>query len=176
MSAEPVARVPYAGMATRAVALAIDAGLAQVIVFGAGAVVALVFSLVGGVELGTVAKVVAACAWALIVAGYFVFFWATAGQTPGMRLLGLRVIGPDGASPSLRRSLVRIVGLAAAIVPLCAGFLPVLVDDRRRGLQDFLARTVVVYDDAPAPYMQQERTAHDPVGVRSGRSTAGTAP
>src|SRR4051812_49320503 len=98
MTEDPV-RVPYAGVATRAVALAIDAGLAQVIVFGAGAVAALVASLAGGFDLGTFAKLLAAAAWLLIVAGYFVFFWATAGQTPGMRLMGLRLAGPDGLRP-----------------------------------------------------------------------------
>jgi uncharacterized RDD family membrane protein YckC len=45
---------------------------------------------------------------------------------------------------------VRLVGLVLAIVPLFAGILPALVDDRRRALQDFLAGTTVVYaDNAP---------------------------
>jgi uncharacterized RDD family membrane protein YckC len=149
VSAIAAARVPYAGVATRAVALAIDAALAQIVVFAVGAVIALVGSLVGDPEFGTVAKVLAACAWAAFVGGYFVVFWTTAGQTPGMRTLGLRVLGPDGRAPAVGRSVVRLAGLAAAIVPAFAGFLPVLVDDRRRALQDFVARTVVVYDEPP---------------------------
>ena len=68
-----------------------------------------------------------------------------------MRLLGLRVIGPDGGHPGLVRSVVRLVGLALAIIPLFAGFLPVLVDDRRRALQDFMARTVVLYEISSPP-------------------------
>jgi 16S rRNA C1402 (ribose-2'-O) methylase RsmI len=36
-----------------------------------------------------------------------------------------------------------------AVAFLFIGFLPVLVDDRRRALQDFLARTVVIYEEAP---------------------------
>ena len=56
------------------------------------------------------------------------------------------MIGPDGGHPGLARSALRLVGLALAIVPLFAGFLPVLVDDRRRALQDFMARTVVLYE------------------------------
>ena len=46
------------------------------------------------------------------------------------------------------RSLVRLVGLLLSIVPLGAGFIPVLFTERRRGLADFLAGTVVVYDEA----------------------------
>ena len=142
----PEVRVPYAGLATRGVALAIDAALAQTIVFALGAALALIASLVGDVEMGTVAKVLAGATWAAIVGGWFVLFWTTAGQTPGMRLLGLRVVGPDGLPPSPARALVRLAGLAVAIIPAFAGFLPVLVDDRRRALQDFAAHTVVLYD------------------------------
>ena len=46
------------------------------------------------------------------------------------------------------RALVRLAGLALAIIPCFAGFIPVLIDDRRRGLPDFLAGTVVVYAEA----------------------------
>jgi uncharacterized RDD family membrane protein YckC len=144
------ARVPYGGIATRAAALALDAALAQLIVLTGAAVLALVGSLVGDIRLETPGRVLAGVAWALLVAGYFVFFWTTAGRTPGMRLLGLRVVGPDGGHPGAARSVVRVVGLVLAIVPLFAGFLPVLVDDRRRALQDFMAHTVVVYDGEDA--------------------------
>ena len=148
-------RVPYAGIATRAVALAVDVAIVQLAVFAVGAMLALVASLVGGLELGTTAaRVLGVAAWAGAVATYFVVFWSTAGQTPGMRMMDVRVTAPSGEPPSLGRSIVRIVGLGLAIVPLFAGFLPVLIDDRRRALQDFLAGTVVVHGDfepSPAP-------------------------
>ena len=88
-----------------------------------------------------------ASGWLLVVGTYFVLFWSSAGQTPGMRLLHLRVLGPEGRPPSFGRSLVRLVGLGLAIVPLFAGFVPVLFTEKRRGLADFLAGTVVLYDD-----------------------------
>src|SRR4029077_634586 len=75
---------------------------------------------------------------------YFAGFWSTAGQTPGMRVMHLRVAGPSGAPPCLGRSLVRLAGLALAILLLFTGFLPALVDDRRRALQDFLAGTLIL--------------------------------
>ena len=42
---------------------------------------------------------------------------------------------------------MRLLGLALSIIPCFAGFLPALVDGRRRALQDFIARTLVVYDE-----------------------------
>jgi uncharacterized RDD family membrane protein YckC len=42
---------------------------------------------------------------------------------------------------------VRLVGLVLAIVPMFAGFIPVLFTKRRRGLPDFLAGTIVLYED-----------------------------
>jgi uncharacterized RDD family membrane protein YckC len=137
--------VPYAGLATRAVALAVDVAIAQVIVFAGGAVLALVASLVGDLQFGTLERILAALAWVTVVGFYFVLFWSTAGQTPGMRLMALRVLDRRGGHPSVGRSIVRLVGLALCIIPLFAGFLTVLVDDRRRGLHDLLAGTVVVY-------------------------------
>ncbi len=154
--------VPYAGAATRAVALAIDVAIAQVIVFAGGAILALVGSLVGGVHLDTLGKLLAAGAWVAVVSTYFVLFWSTAGQTPGMRLMGLRVMTPRGEHPGIARSVVRLIGLGLAILPLFLGFLPVLIDARRRGLHDFLAGTVVLYAERELPPTPQPAAAHAP--------------
>ena len=139
--------VPYAGIASRAVALALDVLIADLVVLLTGALLALVGSLVGDVELDTLGKVLAAGAWATVVVVYFVLFWTSTGQTPGMRALGLRVTTSAGGTIGPGRAVIRVVGLGLAIVPLFAGFLPVLVDDHRRALQDFLAGTIVVYDE-----------------------------
>jgi uncharacterized RDD family membrane protein YckC len=143
--------VPYGGIATRAVGLALDVAIAQIIVFAGGAVLALVASLVDAQFDDTLMAILATAAWAIVVGIYFVLFWSTAGQTPGMRVMGLRVRTPDGQHPGVGRSIVRLIGLGLAIIPLFAGFLPVLVDDRRRGIHDMLAGTLVVYADAEPP-------------------------
>ena len=76
----------------------------------------------------------AAVGWSLVVVGYFVTFWSTVGQTPGMRLMRVRVVSASGDAPSGWRSLVRLIGLALAVILLFTGFLPALVDGRRRAL------------------------------------------
>jgi uncharacterized RDD family membrane protein YckC len=166
------ARVPYAGLATRALGLAIDVAIAQAIVFAGGAVLALVASLVGDAKLDTtLGKLLAAGAWALTVAAYFVTFWSAVGQTPGMRLMDIRVTTADGEVPGVARSTLRLIGLGLAIIPLFAGFLPVLVDDRRRALQDFLAGTVVLHGGTePPPAPEPAPAAWEPPSV-SGPAT-----
>jgi uncharacterized RDD family membrane protein YckC len=144
-------RLPYAGLSTRGVALAVDAALVAMIFLTATAVIGLVVSLVWNPRPAPVVGTVIAVAGLLVEVAYFAGFWSTAGQTPGMRLLHLRVVDGAGSAPSLGRSLVRLLGLTVAILLLFTGFLPALVDDRRRALQDFLASTEVVYDDDAQP-------------------------
>ena len=83
---------------------------------------------------------------------YFVLFWSITGQTPGMRAMRLRVVTADGTPPSTWRAFVRLIGLLLAIVPMFAGFLPVLFDSKRRALPDYLAGTVVLYTDRTEPH------------------------
>jgi uncharacterized RDD family membrane protein YckC len=137
----------YGGIATRAIALATDAALTIVVFMSMVGVVALIASLVGGLRPAWLVGALLGSGWLLIVATYFVLFWSAAGQTPGMRLLNVRVVGPAGKPPSIGRSLVRLLGLLLAIIPLFAGFVPALFSERRRALPDLLAGTVVLYDD-----------------------------
>jgi uncharacterized RDD family membrane protein YckC len=138
----------YGGVATRALALAADAGVTLILFMAVVGITALVASLVGGLRPEWLVGALLASGWMLIAGTYFVLFWSSAGQTPGMRLLRVRVHGPAGDPPSLGRSLVRLVGLVLAIVPMFAGFIPVLFTKQRRGLPDLLAGTVVLYENA----------------------------
>ena len=140
-------RVPYAGIATRAIALCVDIVLVHVIVLVGAGLLGLVASLVGELRPTWLVATLVAAAWMLTVTVYFVLFWSVTGQTPGMRAMRLRLVTGAGSPPSVGRALVRLAGLLLAIVPLFAGFLPVLFDARRRGLPDYLARTVVLYAD-----------------------------
>ena len=136
----------YAGIATRGVAFVVDVALANLIVLLIAALIALIGTLVGDLKPQWLVAALAAVGWSLVVGGYFVLFWATTGQTPGMRIMRLQVISTrTGAPPHLLRALIRLGGLVLAIIPLGAGLIPVLFDARRRALQDMLARTVVIH-------------------------------
>ena len=142
-AASPVA---YVGLVTRAIAFAVDAAIVQAVAIAVAGTVALILTVVSlPDELDGVLVAVAGAAYGLWLVGYFVVFWSATGQTPGDRLFEIRVCrAADGAPPSAGAAVIRFAGVILAALPLGAGFLPILFDDRRRGLQDMLARTVVV--------------------------------
>jgi len=142
--------VPYAGVGTRGVGLATDAIVVAFLFVVGGALIGLVASLFGGLRPTWLAGLLAAVGWSLAVAVYFVGFWSTVGQTPGMHAMRVRVVSASGEAPSGWRSLLRLVGLALSVSLFFTGFLPALVDARRQALPDFMADTTVVYDDPDA--------------------------
>ena len=146
----------YGGIASRGLALVLDMVTAAFAALAGCAAVAIVALLAGPLRPGWLVGGLAGAAVWLAVTTYLVAFWTLGGQTPWMRVIGLQVLGPDGRPPGLGRSVVRLIGLVLAIIPLFAGFLPILFDDRRRGLQDYIAGTVVTADprasaDDPTP-------------------------
>lgn len=133
----------YGGFATRAVALMLDALLVAIAYLTGVALIGLVVAMVGRPPTwvdGTLIGV----AWFAVQIVYFAGGWWLAGTTLGMALLGLRVVGPGGVRLGPARAVVRLIGLWLSIALLFLGFLPVLVDRRRRALQDFLAHTLVL--------------------------------
>jgi uncharacterized RDD family membrane protein YckC len=138
----------YAGLVTRGVAFVIDAAIINAIAFAVGASASLALSTFGVSldELPTgVSLAVGAGGWLVLNVAYFAGSWALTGQTRGMRLMAIRVERTHGEALSFRRGLRRLVGMVIAALPLFAGYLLILVDDRRRGLHDRLAGTVVVF-------------------------------
>jgi uncharacterized RDD family membrane protein YckC len=174
MSDAPVPGVAYMGLATRVLAFAIDVTIINAVAVLTAAVVSLTLSIFSMPD-GLVAALVAAggALYLLWGVGYFVVCWSTTGQTPGSRVLRIRVTGRDGAGLRPRRALVRYLGLWLAALPLFAGFLLILLDDRRRGLHDRLAGTVVV-DMPPRP--REARPAQVRAASAASSSTSGRSP
>lgn len=135
----------YEGLVTRAIAFALDAAIVNLVALVVGVGVGLALSILTIHE--SLKVVLVACggvAFVLWTVGYFVVFWSTTGQTPGNRLMQIRVCLEDGERLKPRRALLRFGALVLAALPLFAGFLPVLTDSRRRGVHDMLAHTIVV--------------------------------
>jgi uncharacterized RDD family membrane protein YckC len=140
----------YGGLASRAAAVLVDLALANLVALLIGAGVAVLVWLFGGDPPTSVLAPTIGSGWLILLGAYFVFFWSTAGQTPGMSAMGLRVATEDGQRPRARRAFVRYVVAVLTIAPLGIGLIPVLFDERRRAVFDLVARTVVVYDASSA--------------------------
>ena len=135
----------YIGLVTRTIAFVLDAALIDAVAALVGLAIALVASLLPVSHAhDSVLVAVGVVAFFLWAGAYFVIFWSTTGQTPGSRLMQIRVTRTDGGGLGTTRALIRVGFLVAALVPLGAGLLPILVTRRRRGLQDLVGGSVVV--------------------------------
>jgi uncharacterized RDD family membrane protein YckC len=141
-------RAEQAGFVTRVVALGIDAGLLSAGFFVVSTFVAFIGSALFGSadQASTPALVIGTALWFALGGLYLQTFWALAGQTPGMRFIG---IGLDEGAIGLRRAIRRLFGFALAAIPLGAGFLGVLFRRNRRGLHDRIGGTEVLYVERP---------------------------
>jgi uncharacterized RDD family membrane protein YckC len=147
----------YVGIVTRAIAFAVDAAVIQFVAIAVAGTLALILSVVSlPDDLDGVIVVAGSVAYGLWLVGYFVVLWSATGQSLGSRLLEIRVCrADDGAVPSASVALLRFAGLTLAAVPFFAGFLPILLDDRRRGVHDMLAGTIVVTAPTQPPDYRQ---------------------
>jgi uncharacterized RDD family membrane protein YckC len=143
----PAGATPYAGVATRALALTVDALLIVVVYTAISGFVALISSLVGTLRPTWLVGALLGAGWVLVGGTYLVIFWSAAGRTPGMQLLRVRLRVGSGGPPGVGRAIVRALTTWISIVPFFAGYLPMLFDQRRRGLPDLVAGTEVVYSE-----------------------------
>jgi len=144
----------HAGAVSRALAFALDTVFVNLGFSALAAIVALIGSALGGNGngLSAPAVVAGATAWLIFGALYLLVFWSLAGQTPGMRFLGIRL--SERRLP-FRRSLRRLLGLWLCFVTLGIGFLGIVFGERRRAWDDSLSDTDVLYDERrpePAPW------------------------
>jgi uncharacterized RDD family membrane protein YckC len=156
-------RVEYAGLVTRAIAIVVDALLidaAALVVTGAVLLLESVFSVSN--RHHSLAVAIGGVLFFVWVAGYFVTFWTTTGQTPGSRMMQVRVARPDGKRIGPRRALVRLAWMVLSL-PLFWGYLPVLWTARRRAVFDLMAGTVVETARPPAPAVNRPGSRRPPV-------------
>lgn len=154
---------PLAGVGSRFLALAFDS-LVQGAMIGALGIVALMVRLVvptrGFAAMGPWTFAILLAAAFVVYSAYFAIFesiWA--GQTPGKRLVGLRVIDVTGRPMTVYAAIVRNV---LRLVDQLPGFyaiaiVSVLVTERHQRLGDLAAGTVVVHE-------RVERIADTPRG------------
>jgi uncharacterized RDD family membrane protein YckC len=148
----------HAGAVSRALAMVIDGVFVNLSFTAIVAIASLVDNAFGGGggNASNFAIVVGSTAWLALGSLYLVGFWSLAGQTPGMRFVGIRLSVhrlPFG------RSLKRLIGLGLSVISFGIGFLGIVFGEQRRGWEDRFAGTDVLYDERrpePAPWSQPE--------------------
>ncbi len=80
---------------------------------------------------------------------YFPYFWQKSGQTPGMRLMQIKVVrDADGGPLGWGSAILRWIGYYISAVVFYIGFIWIFIDKRKRGWHDLIGGTVVI--KAPA--------------------------
>lgn len=159
-----VAPTDHAGAISRGLAMAVDGVFVNLAFTAFVALLTLAGNAFAGSDAGgsPFAIALGSSAWLTLGAIYLLSFWALAGQTPGMRFLGIRL--SSGRLP-LRRGVKRLLGLGLSIVLLGIGLLGIVFGARRRGWADRLAATDVVYDERrpqPAPWSRLDEAKAEP--------------
>jgi uncharacterized RDD family membrane protein YckC len=127
-----------ASLKVRRRAAMVDAGL---LLFSYGGMLALFTVLGGHIGLNKLDLAVAGATFALFYAQYFALFTVFGGSTPGMMLLGLRVVSFDGGVPTSRQMGWRSFGYLISAGTCFLGFIWALWDDDQLCWQDRISQT-----------------------------------
>ena len=137
----------YAGAASRFLAYAVDVIVSWSLYTLGVAGVTFVIKIVTGrsVTWHPDNSIIVAAIFAVWELAYFGYCWAAGGKTPGMSLLGVRVVRADGAEIDPWRGVVRALAFPLSIILCGLGFAGILVQREHRALHDLLAGTAVIY-------------------------------
>ncbi len=144
----PAPGVRFASSIARLIAYWIDGLIAGI----AAVAIMFVFGSIGGVAGADDMNVIAGVSIVIAILGvfivtflYFPYFWSHGGQTPGAKLMRIRVVrDEDGGPIGWGSAILRLIGYYISIMVFYIGFLWILVDKRKRGWHDLIAGTCVV--------------------------------
>lgn len=113
---DPRLRAVYVGLVTRAIALVIDAMLINVAALAVSGAALLVESIFArSSRHHALAIAVGGVLFFVWVVGYFAVFWTATGQTPGSRVMQIRVTRLDDGRLGWRRALVRLAWMVLSL-------------------------------------------------------------
>ncbi len=130
-------------LATRGIR--VMAGIVDFIIGVAVIVVASIIGITIGGEDSSLSNTLATIFWIVYMVGVW-FMVATSGQSPGKRLLGIKIVKlSDGNVPGWGTTLLReLLGKIVSWLVLMLGFIWILFDEKNQGWHDKIASTVVV--------------------------------
>jgi len=104
--------------------------------------------------------------YGVVIIGQFLWFafylgasWVVYARSPGMSLLGLRIVRGDGSPLDPRHAIIRLITFPLGFLTLGIGFLGIIFGKTHRALYDRIADTAVIYDwDAEAAKLRELAT------------------
>ncbi|WP_433291774.1 RDD family protein [Actinoplanes sp. CA-030573] len=132
----------FAGVVSRTVAYVLDALTVSILSAGGAAATNMIASVIGADAHDVAQALTTAFLVGLpaVFALYCTAFWGLTGRTPGMALVGVRVVTTNRNRVGWWRALLR--GFLLAYFPI--GSLWLLVDRRHMAIHDKIARTLVI--------------------------------
>lgn len=139
--------VAFAGHPGRFIAYLIDGFILGIFATAVWFAIALVGALLGQVSEGLAGLVfvVGFIAIAVVSLGWFPYWWSKSGQTPGLKMMHLKVVRTDTGLPlSMGGGFLRLFGYWVSAFLFYLGFIWILIDDKRQGWHDKIANTYVI--------------------------------
>ncbi|MBX7159911.1 MAG: RDD family protein [Acidimicrobiia bacterium] len=138
----------YAGPASRLAAYVLDVAISSVVYAVAIAATVFLINLVLGTDISedSLPGWVWLAALGIWLALYYGYCWAAAAKTPGMALVGVRIVRRDGSELSPGRGIARCAAYPLSFLTLGLGFVGIVIGREHRALHDVIADTTVVYD------------------------------
>ena len=135
----PAPGIAFAGPGARLVAYIVDVIIVSILT---GLLTVLAIALAVTVPILAILPIIAIIVVPLL---YFPYYWSHDGQTPGMKMMDIRVVRDrDGGPVTSGQAILRLIGYWISAFVFYLGFLWILIDKRKRGWHDLIAGTVVV--------------------------------
>jgi len=140
MSAAQLPAIVLGGPGPRLVGYIVDMLISVAAIF----VLVIVFGMFAGV-FPVLSSIGIVLSFLIVDFAYFPYFWAKRGQTPGMKVMNVKVVrDSDGGPISAGQAILRLIGYWISGAVFLLGYLWIFVDKRQRGWFDLIAGTVVV--------------------------------
>jgi uncharacterized RDD family membrane protein YckC len=146
----------YAGAVSRFAAYSIDLVVSTAVFALALAAISWGVRIVSGHDVSwNRSNIVVAVIFVLWQFVYFGYCWAVSGRTPGMAMLGIRVVRADGRVLPPKQAILRSLVFPLSFLLFGLGFIGILVQHEHRALHDLIAGSAVVYSwDARAAQLR----------------------
>lgn len=144
----PAPGVRFAGPVQRLVAYLIDGFVTGMVYLVIALILGAIIAAAGSADMGFIVGlgiILYFLAFLAVWLLYFPYFWQKSGQTPGMKVMRIRVVrDEDGGPVSWMSGIIRLFGYFVSSAVFYLGFIWILVDRRKRGWHDLMAGTCVV--------------------------------